>query len=546
MTETLKNGVILCQCHGRLTDSLPVDEICQFLRRRLPDISVVIVDDLCQPGVSYRLMQEQRLEPWVVGACPQLEHKSHFGEEAKSLGFDAYSIRIVDLLAEIALPLSTNEIAERVKLLLWAQVKRRSEFKGINQDKLRLRFPKPEGKISRRELLTLVRPHYEVIPFIEPMRCRGYQECGLCVDTCPLRAIKVDQNEIAIDKTICNGCGACIVACPHNAIVYPTFSLEELDKEMEGLLLSKDIALDHRIIAATCQSCSPTFGRDGGGQLSYPGSMLPVKVPCLAMVSPWLILRAFDMGAQGFALIASRGKCRSGFDSARWQENIQFVQKLFNCWNIEPERLRLFEVAEDAPSNIKRKLSQFAREIARLEPTPLTISESTPVSIEGLSLSTLIKGLANKLGNSPREVVFTGNVPFGKVELDSSQCTGCGLCALNCPTGALVVSSSEESDAYQLLFEHGSCVACGRCVDICPEKCLRLDRILELDKIDTPAVMLFEDRIIRCRECGSPIGPKAMMAKVQARLLAPGGSLPSQFELCPMCKIKTQNKWMGI
>ena len=129
--------------------------------------------------------------------------------------------------------------------------------------------------------------------------------------------------------------------------------------------------------------------------------------------------------------------------------------------------------------------------------------------------------------------------PFGKVELDSSQCTGCGLCALECPTGALMISSSEESDVFQLLFKHGNCVACGLCVEICPEKCLRMERILEVDKMGSQSV-LFEDVIIRCSGCGSPVGPKAMIDKLQARVAAVGQSFPAQFELCPTCKIKAQ------
>ncbi len=413
-----------------------------------------------------------------------------------------------------------------------------TEFKGNNQDRLKVHFLRPEGKISRRELLTLVLPHYEVVPFVEPMKCRGYQECGLCVDTCPLKATKVDEDKVTIDTTLCTGCGACIEVCPHRAIVYPTFALEELDREMEGLLLQKDIALEPRVIAAVCQSCLPTSDQDGVAQLSYPASIQPLKVPCLAMVSPWLIMRAFDMGAQGFALIS--GKCRSGFDSTRWQERIQFVQELLNCWNIEPERIRAFEVAGDNPHYVEQELSEFAEEMARLEPTPLTMSEPTSVPDEGLLLPALIKGVRNKIRSSSKGVVSAGAVPFGKIELDDSQCTGCGLCAVNCPTEALAVSSSEETDVYQLLFKHDACVACGRCVKVCPEKCLRLERVLELDRIDSPAAVLFEDRIARCSECGSPIASKAMVDKLRGKMLAAGQSFTFQLELCPMCKVKAQ------
>ena len=406
-----------------------------------------------------------------------------------------------------------------------------SDFKGIRQDRLKIHFSRPEGEISRRELLKLALPRYEVIPFIEPSLCRGQQECGLCLDACPVNAIKAEEDKVTVDTALCNGCGACVEVCPHRAITYPTFSLEELDREMEGLLLAKGVALEPRIIAAVCQNCSPA------SDLSYPAGILPLKVPCLAMASPWLILRAFDMGAQGFALIS--GKCRSGFDSTRWRENILFIQGLFNCWSIEPERIRIFDVTKDEPASIEQKLSEFAEQIAELDPMRLSMSEPTPVPGEGLRLPALIKSMGNKLGSSSKGVVSTGAVPFGKIDLDSSLCTGCGLCALDCPTEAIVILSSEETDAYQLLFKHDACVACERCVEVCPEECLRLERVLELDRINSPAV-LFEDSVVRCRECGSPVGPKAMIDKLQAKLLAAGQSFPLQFELCPRCKAELQ------
>jgi ferredoxin len=502
-------------------------------------MQVVVSDDLCQPKVFFQLAQEQKLQPCVVGACSQLEHKSHFREEVKSLGADAYSIRIIDLLKEITPPLSASR-RERTKLLLWAQIRRMREFKGIRQEKLKQQFFKPKGEISRRELLRLVLPRYEVIPFTEPEECRGYKGCRLCIDNCPLKAVKVEENEVVIDKTICNGCGACVAVCPHGAIAYPTFSLEELDKETEGLLF-KDVTLESRIIAVTCQTCLPAIDQDA--QFNYPDNLLPLKVPCLVTVSPWLVLRAFDMGAQGFALIS--GKCHSGFEATQWQDNIRFLQGLFKSWDIEPERIRVFEIEGEVSDDIKQELAEFAEEVARLGPTPLGVSAPTLLPAEGLLLPALLKGLVSKLGSPPQGVVSTGMVPFGKVVVDGSQCTGCGLCAFNCPTKALTVPSSEETGVFQLLFKHDACVACGRCVEVCPEKCLRLERRLELDKIDSPPVMLFEDRMVRCSQCGSLIGSRIMIDKIRAKVVTAGESLPSQFELCTSCKIKAQFSFSG-
>ena len=130
--------------------------------------------------------------------------------------------------------------------------------------------------------------------------------------------------------------------------------------------------------------------------------------------------------------------------------------------------------------------------------------------------------------------------PLGKVELDSSRCTGCGLCAVECPTKALLISSSEEEpDAFRIFFKHGNCVACGLCVEICPENCLRVERVLELDKVGSQSV-LFEDKLVRCSECGCPLGPRSMVDKMQARVMAAGQALPLQFELCPDCKVRAQ------
>ena len=46
--------------------------------------------------------------------------------------------------------------------------------------------------------------------------CSG---CGICVEKCPVEAIQLNNNNIAIvDKMVCIGCGVCAHFCPENAI----------------------------------------------------------------------------------------------------------------------------------------------------------------------------------------------------------------------------------------------------------------------------------------------------------------------------------------
>jgi ferredoxin len=128
--------------------------------------------------------------------------------------------------------------------------------------------------------------------------------------------------------------------------------------------------------------------------------------------------------------------------------------------------------------------------------------------------------------------------PLGTVEMDASKCTGCGLCAAECSSGALSVTTNHDTFAYQLIFKYGSCLACNKCVEICPEKCLRMERSLQPGKIDSQKVF-FEDTVVRCSECGNPIGPRAMVDKLQ-KALAGSKYQSSLSQLCADCKVRAQ------
>ncbi|SHJ60274.1 DUF362 domain-containing protein [Desulfofundulus thermosubterraneus] len=48
------------------------------------------------------------------------------------------------------------------------------------------------------------------------------------------------------------------------------------------------------------------------------------------------------------------------------------------------------------------------------------------------------------------------------------RCSGCGLCAPVCPTGALTMAGNK-------VVLSGECVACALCLDVCPVRALVLD-----------------------------------------------------------------------
>lgn len=50
---------------------------------------------------------------------------------------------------------------------------------------------------------------------VDPKKCMG---CGLCVEVCPVEAIRLEDEVAVVDAQSCTGCRACVRECPNKAI----------------------------------------------------------------------------------------------------------------------------------------------------------------------------------------------------------------------------------------------------------------------------------------------------------------------------------------
>ena len=83
---------------------------------------------------------------------------------------------------------------------------------------------------------------------------------------------------------------------------------------------------------------------------------------------------------------------------------------------------------------------------------------------------------------------------FGSLEIDPTDCSGCGMCVMFCPTAALKYSTTDEPadpESRYLEFQVSDCTQCGLCVDVCLRGSVKLSsRIACKDLFD------FEPRLI--------------------------------------------------
>jgi len=102
---------------------------------------------------------------------------------------------------------------------------------------------------------------------------------------------------------------------------------------------------------------------------------------------------------------------------------------------------------------------------------------------------------------SPDEIPENAAIPPGpwKAREVGDACTGCGICASFCPTGALAAES--EGTEWRLTHQPAACVDCGTCVALCPVRAVGEGALTLSDMVSSVRREIVRRTIRRCRTC---------------------------------------------
>jgi F420-non-reducing hydrogenase iron-sulfur subunit len=131
-----------------------------------------------------------------------------------------------------------------------------------------------------------------------------------------------------------------------------------------------------RIVAFVCNWCSgfeeKSQGETAKARKSNSSSVRIVNVMCSGRVTPGLVLKAFELGADGVMVCGcEKEACHYSFGNERQAEMFETSKKLASLIGLEPERLRLDRLSPDGGEGLRKVMTEFVEQVKQVGPSPL-------------------------------------------------------------------------------------------------------------------------------------------------------------------------------
>lgn len=196
--------------------------------------------------------------------------------------------------------------------------------------------------------------------------------------------------------------------------------------------------------------------QDNGSHL--PAEVRMIRIPCTGRISKALLFKAFEMGADGVALVGCKsGSCRYGSGTAVAERNVDDMRGILDLLGLGKERLRRAAFLPEESGELLSFLKGFhkdIREMGKSQVMPDTRKEPEPRPV--------LESLAAKLMASH----------------DIYACQDCGKCSSACPVTLSGKPFSPRAmasaalggalDSPSVVKDVWSCLTCGLCYDRCP------------------------------------------------------------------------------
>ena len=214
----------------------------------------------------------------------------------------------------------------------------------------------------RRERVTAHGP----VAQVDPATCNG---CGDCFNVCPFTAVTMTERPggmslSVIDPLLCTGCGNCISICPVGAVTVAGWTSAQLEGQMRIALAgaqSPAASTQPIILIFACEWSGYAAAELAGAQkLSYPANVRMIRLDCSGRLQPGLILKAFELGADGVLILICAPKlCHYERGNERAAAAFEQVEAITGLLGLPPNRLQLAWTPPDDGPAFAELVTQF-------------------------------------------------------------------------------------------------------------------------------------------------------------------------------------------
>ncbi len=197
--------------------------------------------------------------------------------------------------------------------------------------------------------------------------------------------------------------------------------------------------------------------QDSGAGIPHEVRM--IRIPCSGRISKSLLFRAFEMGADGVALVGCEsGSCRYGSGTLNAERNVADTRGILDLLGLGEDRMCWTTFLPEDSAGLLAFLEEFKSRIAALGKSPV----ASAVRDDGDAVS-----------------VENGDAAAGLMASHGVYaCQDCGKCSSACPLtlvgkpfspramASTIIAGSVDSPTMDK--DVWSCLTCGLCYDRCP------------------------------------------------------------------------------